>query len=590
MDELFDLVDSNSTGIPEPLRKKIVETFNIFVKTVKARLVYPSSSKLPQQFMEDFFGRLGLLLDELDSLTFKVEADRILYEELEVYRAQSKSENFAHAFFRDGIVYFQFKQGVLFKELESFTEIIARMMRSASVDDDLATLLWESAFEHISYKLMDDILNIETFEYGADSVKSKNSPSKFDLQSLFENEIDLEITADDFTVPAEERKKQQRANPYLETVDSVSEYIKRVANYEESEKALISEMVANNAVFDFRAYIFNILFEILGLEVDNAGYHEGLELFAKVRDDFIRAGDFRSAGMILSRIIELEQAFKNLKDLKLDKIRGFIEDFATPVRIKVIVDSLNTGKDIEYDQVIEYLIMLPWQAINPLLGALGELKHFTGRRAVCKALVVLAADKVELLSRGLDDPRWYVVRNVVGIIGKINSPRAMGYFRKTIQHPDLRVRKETVVAAARASTNEAYDLLIMSLDDDDERLQMLALKELVDHKVVKAFGAIEKIVANSDFKERSTDQIKELLEALAQLGNDRSFNILKKMATKFTLFAPEKQKRLKNYAIRALGYVQTPEAAQLLEKIAKSRNQSLADTARRALNRKTRSE
>ncbi|HBC47401.1 MAG TPA: hypothetical protein DCZ43_10175, partial [candidate division Zixibacteria bacterium] len=433
-------------------------------------------------------------------------------------------------------------------------------------------------------------LNIETFEYGADSVKSKNSPSKFDLQSLFENEIDLEITADDFTVPAEERKKQQRANPYLETVDSVSEYIKRVANYEESEKALISEMVANNAVFDFRAYIFNILFEILGLEVDNAGYHEGLELFAKVRDDFIRAGDFRSAGMILSRIIELEQAFKNLKDLKLDKIRGFIEDFATPVRIKVIVDSLNTGKDIEYDQVIEYLIMLPWQAINPLLGALGELKHFTGRRAVCKALVVLAADKVELLSRGLDDPRWYVVRNVVGIIGKINSPRAMGYFRKTIQHPDLRVRKETVVAAARASTNEAYDLLIMSLDDDDERLQMLALKELVDHKVVKAFGAIEKIVANSDFKERSTDQIKELLEALAQLGNDRSFNILKKMATKFTLFAPEKQKRLKNYAIRALGYVQTPEAAQLLEKIAKSRNQSLADTARRALNRKTRSE
>jgi hypothetical protein len=590
MDELYDIVDSNSTGIPEPLRKKIVETFNIFVKTVKARLVYPSSSKLPQQFMEDFYGRLGVILDELESITFKVEADRILYEELEVYRAVSKSENFAHAFFRDGIVFFQFKQGILFKELESFTEIISRMMRAVSVDDDLATLLWESAFEHISYKLMDDILDIETFEYGADSLKPKNAPSRSDLQSLFENEVDLDITADDFTVPSEERKNKQRSNPYLETADSVSDYIKRVAVYDESEKVTIAELLNDNAAFDYKAYVLNILFEVLGLEVENAGYHEGLELFAKVRDDFIRVGDFRSAVTILTRIKELEQAFKNLKDLKLDKIRGFIEDFATHERIKVIIDSLNTQKDIDYETVTEYLTMLPWQAINPLLWALGELKHFPGRKAVCKALAVLAADKIELLARGLDDPRWYVVRNVVGIIGTISSPRALGYFRKTIEHPDLRVRKETVLAAARVASNEANDFLIMALNDDDEKLQILALKELVDHKVLKAYGAIERIVSDKGFSERSTDQMKEFLQASAQLGGDRAFPMLKKMAARFTFFAPEKQKRLKNYAIRALEYVQTPEASVLLQKIAKSRNQVFADTARRALSRKLRGE
>ena len=329
---------------------------------------------------------------------------------------------------------------------------------------------------------------------------------------------------------------------------------------------------------------------MLGLEVDNIGYHESLELFAKVRDDFIRVGDFQTAATILTRIREMEQAFRNLKDLKLDKIRGFIESFAAPERIKTIVDALNTQKDINYESVTQYLTLLPWQAINPLLGALGELKHFPGRRAVCKALVVLAADKIELLSRGLDDHRWYVVRNVVGIIGKINSPKAIGYFRKTIQHADLRVRKETVVAAARIANNEAYDFLIMALDDDDERLQILALKELVSHKVGKAYGKIEKIVIDKEFKERSTDQIKEFLEAMAQVGGDKAFPILKKTATRFTLLAPEKQKRLKNYAVRALGYIQTEEATKLLEKIAKSRNHNLADTARRALSRKLKGE
>ena len=251
MNEIFDIIDTDSNGTSEALRKKITELFNVFVKTVKARLVYPSSSKLPQQFMEDFYGRLNLLLEELGSITFKVEADRIFYEEVEVYRAQSKTENFAHAFFRDGIVYFQFKQGIFAKELESFTEIISRMMRAASVDDDLATLLWESAFEHISYKLMDDILSIETFEYGADSVKPRNAPSKSDLQSLYENEIDLDINEDDFTIPSEEKKKKQRANPYLEMADSVSEYIKRVAVYDESEKQAIAELLMENTSLRF---------------------------------------------------------------------------------------------------------------------------------------------------------------------------------------------------------------------------------------------------------------------------------------------------------------------------------------------------
>jgi hypothetical protein len=586
MSDLLKIVEIDSDSLSESHRRRIVEVFNVFMKTVKARVVYPLSSKLPQQFMGDFHGRLVGLLTELDPVTFKIEADRVLFGDLEVYRAQGKSDNFAHPFFRDGIIYFQFKKGILFKELEIFTEIVSRMLRSASVDDDLATLLWESAFEHISYKLMDDILSIETFEYGADSIKPKSIPSKPDLQRLFENEIDLNITEDDFAVPSEEKKKNQRANPYLDTVDSVADFIKRVAVYDESEKAAIADTLSINASFEYKAYILNILFEILGLEVDNAGYHESLELFGKVRDDFIKAGDFRSAIAILARIRELEQAFKNLKDLKLDKIQGFIEGFAASEKIKIIVDSLNTGKDIDYDAVTDYLTILPWQAIGPLLGALGDLRHFAARKAVCKSLVVLAADKIELLARGIEDPRWYVVRNVVGIIGKIKSPKALGYFRKTIRHRDLRVRKETIVAAAKVGNNEAYDFLILALDDEDERLQILALKELVSSKIVRAYGQIEKIVCDKSFKERSADQIKEFLDALAQLGGDKSFPILRKIATTFTLFPSEKIKRLKNYAIKAMEYVPTSEANKLLEKFAKSRDHVLADTALRALSKK----
>jgi len=589
MEELLELSNLNSAEISESLKKKIVEAFNLFIKTVKARLVYPASSRLPQQFKDELFSRYSALCDEFGGIGFKVEADRIRYEGLEVYRAPSKADNFAHVFFRDGILNFNLKKGLEENELDTFIEIIARMLRSASVDDDLATLLWESGFEHITYKLMDDIFNIDTFEYGTDSLKSA-SPSMADLNNLFESEINLDITAEDFEVPSEEQKKKGRTSQYVDAAGSVSEFIRRVATYDEAEKKAMSENLAADARFDFKEYSVNILFEVLGLETDNAGYHESLELFGKVRDDFIKAGDFNSALIILTRVRELEQAFKNLKNLKLDKIQGFIESFASSDKIKTIVTTLNLQKDVDHDDVTRYLKLLPWQAIAPLVTALGELIHYPARKAVCRALVTLGVEKIELVARGLDDPRWYVVRNIVSVLGQINDPRAIIYFKRTIKHPDIRVRKETLMATARVKGEEAYDFLIMALTDDDEKLQILALKELSQYKILRAYPQIERIVQQKEFKDRPPDQIKVFLEALGQLGGERAFDYLKKTATQMSLLASAKQKRLKNYAIRALGYVQTSEAARLLEKIANSRNHVLADTARRALIKKTKGE
>jgi hypothetical protein len=586
MDELLEISNIESTEIAEPLKKRIIEAFNLFMKTVKAKLVYPASSRLPQQFKEELFAKITSLCDEFDTISFKVEADRILYEELEVYRAPSKADNFAHVFFRDGILNFQIKKGIYIKELETFIDIISRMLRAASVDDDLATLLWESGFEHISYKLMDDVFNIDTFEYGIDSLKSTGQ-SKVDLHGIYENEISLDITAEDFEIPSEEKKKKARSSPYVDAAGSVSEFIRKAASYDEAEKAAMAELLITDAQFDFRIYTINLLFEVLGLETDNAGYHESLELFAKVRDDFIRAGDFKSALTILTRVKEMEQAFRNLKDLKLDKIQGFIESFASSEKIKVIINTLNQIKDLDYDEVLAYLKLLPWQATAPLVMGLGELAHFAARRVVCKALVVLGADKIDLIAKGIEDPRWYVVRNVVSVLGQINNARAMGYFRRTIKHPDIRVRKETLVSAAKVGGDEAFDFLIVALSDEDEKLQILALRELVLHKVFRAYSQIEKIVTDKEFKDRSTDQIKEFLEAMAQLGGEKAFVLLKKMVTQFAIMASEKQKRLKNYAIRALSFVQSPEAAPLLEKLSRSRDRALADTARRALHRRS---
>lgn len=584
MNDLLEIVADAADDISEPIKKKVNEVINLLIKAVKAKLVYPSSSRLPQQFREEYFDCLISLLDLLETVDYKVESDRILFQNVEVYRAQSKSENFAHVFFRDGIISIQFKRGILLEETESFVDILSRMARVAFADDDLATLLWESDFAHISYKIMDDVLNIETFEYGPEST-NKAGQQLPDIPGLYRNEIDLEISEEDLT-PSASQSGKKITSPYANVADPVAEFVQKLTVYDDAEKARMGEMLSTDAAFGYIDYIINLLFEILGLETENAGYHEALELIAKVRDDFVKAGNFRSALAIFTRIIEMEQAFRNLKDLKHDKIQGFIEDFGQPHRIKLIIDTLNREKNDEHSDLLAYLNMLPAQAIEPLLAGLGELNHYPARRIVCKALINLGSTRIEILGKGTDDPRWYVVRNVVMILGKIGSPRAIGYFRKTIRHPDLRVRKETLVSAARIASDDANDFLIMALADEDEKLQTMALKELARNKVAKAYSAIEKMVLDKKFKDRPADQIKEFLEALAQIGRQKSYEHLKKMAAQISLMPSEKQKRLRNYAVHALGFIQSQDSLALLEKIARSKNHALADTARRALMKK----
>src|SRR4030067_2982938 len=98
MEELLEISNASAVEVPEQLKKRVVEIFNLFIKTVKAKLVYPASSRLPRQFKEELFERISGVVDELDSIAFKFEVDLGLFEDIDGDWASSRCENSAHAF------------------------------------------------------------------------------------------------------------------------------------------------------------------------------------------------------------------------------------------------------------------------------------------------------------------------------------------------------------------------------------------------------------------------------------------------------------------------------------------------------------
>jgi HEAT repeat protein len=586
MSEMVQIDESDFIEVDESEIRRVTEVFNQLIKTVKAVLVYPVSSKLPQQFLEKLHSDFNEVLNDLDKLKFKVEADGIIFSDQPIYKSTSKAENFAHPFFRDGIVELEFLRDLSFGELQKFVDILSLVMRSANVEDDLATMLWEGGFEKISYKLMDDSLDLDTFEYGTSKVKTPIESAQFDYSQIFVDEDNLELTEEDFDLDSEKNKAKSVPSAYKNVPDNVADYITSLTEYDESEKLAIEEILKTDDAFEARQYVIDIIFEILGAETDGAGYTETLDLISKVRDDFIKTGDFEAAIMIFNMARDLRDALKNLGDEKVKRIEEYLKSFGASERIRILVDTLNNSKDINYTDVSKYLSLLSWEAIDPLIWALGELDHYSARRAVCQALETIAVERVDVLAKGIENPRWYVVRNVVMILGKIGSPQALNYFRRTINHTDLKVRKETVVSAARIKNEDSVDYLIMALKDENESLQTLALKELVKRRTDKAYIHLEAMIDDKGFKNRSADQIKEILEGYAKLGNKSAFEKLSKLANQRVIIPSERVDRIKFYAVLAMGNITSSQAYHFVKKISTSRNKRLADAARRALNKR----
>jgi len=580
-----DTLNREVDSISYPYTKEVIDFFNFLIKAVKAKLVYPSSSKLPSQFKYDLTQKAISVFKDIETIDLKVTASSIMYGRTIVYESTARTENFAHVFFRDGLIGLSFHRGLNDDEISRFVDLLAKMFRTVYVDDDFATLLWEENFQYITHTLIDDGLDIDAVEYSADKPKDKSTLSSDDIQSLYFDEGEIIFDDEDLTSGDQGADLRRRGKAFAQMPQATHDFLNRITEFTASENEEIATIIDEDSRFDHAEYLLTVVFEILGMEKEVPGYVETLKFIGKVRNNFISLGDFSGAAALLKRTKELLDVLRNLKSPRAEKIDGFFMDCASKENIEFITETLNNLKDIDSEGLVKYLNLLPWAAIDPLLLSLGDLKFFRSRRAVCAALAEIGKDQVDLVARGLDDERWYVVRNVVQILGNIGSHRVINHLKKTIRHPDYRVRKETLSAAANINSPESEDFMILALSDPDLKIQLDSLKFLVNKRCGRAFKALENIIKDKKFKDRQPEQIGKFLEAYAVLGQDKAFPYLKPMAAKRQFFASSKDERMKIMAIGALAKINSNEAQKVIGKLSQSKDRKIAMAAMRSVNR-----
>ena len=535
--------------------KKAKDVIQSFLKSKKILRMYPSNNPIYINTLEDNFNKFKEFFYFKDNLGLQIKQNEIYYDSEQVYSNPEKEDNLALFFFKDGLREISFKKGLAFEEVEDFLKIISMDFNREALDDDVVTLFWERDFQNIQY-VVDDIVLADDDEYEEKAVSGiiEKEPDQDSVMKAYEDAFKEETVHDISIVPLSDKDLQ----------------------------LLLHEFERDSE--DKNDKLADILFEMMYLQPSKEDFEDLAGFFISSVEYSIGRGDIQLVTRILSR-------FKKVLDDKGEEedrkrlARKILLLAGSESIINLLGEVLDGGQEVEEKIVEDFVRFLDKNALVPFMKILGELKSIHARKLVIDALILLGTKDIATLAKGLNDSRWYVVRNIIYILRKIGDKRAVDYLLKTVKHGDIRVKKEVIRALGELGGGGVLQALRECLDDPESQVRSASLRALGNIKSEAPKRIIMNKIADKSFKEKDFDEKKEYFEVLSQWKDEEVYNSVVGIIKKKTFFARTKNDENRACAAYCLGLIGNKNALPILNKYRSDGNKMLREFVFSAIKR-----
>ena len=247
-----------------------------------------------------------------------------------------------------------------------------------------------------------------------------------------------------------------------------------------------------------------------------------------------------------------------------------------------LLGSLESKLCQEKERIHLVLSALGGKAAYLIIERICVAKGLYERRSLAAALVAVGPAALAPLIAMLKDSRWYVVRNMVSVIGELGSPECVAELRRPLQHKDDRVRKEAIRALTRIGGDCAEAMLIQLLEESEELLVRRAIAALGQLKSRQAVPALLKLLERRDLFLKELPVKKELLAALAAIGDCSATARLLRLLESRGMPLLGRRLELKSAVASTLGQLGDETALPALARLA-SGSGAMAQACREAL-------
>lgn len=218
-----------------------------------------------------------------------------------------------------------------------------------------------------------------------------------------------------------------------------------------------------------------------------------------------------------------------------------------------------------------------------LLDAIIQAPEAAVRRNIFNALLKFGARLKPLAASRLAHKQWYVVRQMVSLLGETGGVEALPDIEKAYGHEEPRVKKEVMKSLVRIGTPRSAAFLIDKLGEQD---QSLVAQAIISLGMLKDPSAIAPLAAIAAKRENFTDLIdpqKEAIKALGIIGDARAVAPLAKILSRKVWFGKKANDEVRALAALSLGMIGTPEALQSVEEAHRGASGELLAACKRVL-------
>lgn len=558
------------TRADSPVARVVAGWLQQLSRTIKTCRLYDAANPTVVTFRRDLAAALEVVLNEFGAIQLRFTPQEIVLGETPLYAARAREDNLALPFFRDGIRTLSLQPGIAQREVDALVNAFLTVTQRSQEDSDLVTLLWEYELDHVGVEYVSTEGDVETGgAAGGDTAEATAAaiapwPKTAGPGAAGETRpsAGAERPTLDDTGRSDDRITAGRARELEATllkleIGADAELERFLREHDEERRVPMSRGALD---------LMTGCFTHAGHDGDRA---ELRHFIPRLLHEAVSSGEWSEA----------RECFYLLRDPThaRDGAGEFVRDIARPdsVTSRNAWKCLDAQTPEQHTTFFEFARELGPDAADWLMRGIAESQRQALRREMARVLAGIVADNPERLAPWLADERWYVVRNVVYILGLMESAVPVGLLKSASSHPEFRVRREVVATLGRAPGALARPLLLEMLNSPDARLLGSILHNLSSAPDPELAALLLARIEDTGFASRPEDEKRSVYQALAAVGGDEVLPPLEAEVLQGSWFAHGNDAS-RMAAAMCLARIGTPAARGILERGAKSRRAEVA--------------
>jgi HEAT repeat protein len=549
-----------------------------FAKAIKSYSLYPETHTISENLLSGLENSLTNFFQTSPDLKLDIEKERICFKGIEVYQQNGREDYLVTPFFRDGIIWVEFRKGTTAAELSFLLGMLSeyRTLTDES-EGDLVTALWKKNLLHIRYEAVEVFwetapsLDFSHFSVSGSSKGKSHGPSGLGHGS---------------TAGKQQSGSGDAGNQ--STVSIVSTEVKRsLMQLTSAETEIIQKLIIEEEHRNRSEDVLDVFLIILEDEDEKEAFGNILELLVQEFENILRHGEFQLAVKILDFLKNLpdrDAAKKIWRNPLLDQYFESVSDSEVLEALEAYLPDFKSEDAPRLKIFRQVLLMLRPKAVLTLGPLLSEISSAALRRRLMEAIAILSKQDLNPISQLLKSPDDLMVQQLVTIIGHLNGKDPQKLLIDMARHPSLDVRRVALEQLLKRNGHVQRSFFFL-LEDPSDIIRREILSHLASERNRTSEDSLLEYLSQKAFNISGYDHILACYTALGKCGSSRSLPFLRATLEERSWweildFGGSPHRR---GAAVALAELKTPEADKTLRQAARSFFPQIKRAARKAI-------